>query len=273
MKTTHKNTWLLAVATLLALKTSNSFAGDGYISIGGGYGIATASQSLDVSGTSSSAELVKGTFGKGFQAGLVFGTMIRPNIGLELGASYLLGATIKSDYRTSSSYTDISQMSVKMLRLFPSIKIMSGSGRTQLYLKAGMAVGLAGKISASSSYGDFVLDEREEEYTGGIAIGFTGAVGADIPMSANSYFFAELNFIAQSWAPSKGEITAYRVNGVDALSTIPVSERETEYVSSLSNSNSTSQRLKFYVPMSSVGINVGFRFSLSKKAAAAVKAS
>ena len=81
----------------------------------------------------------------------------------------------------------------------------------------------------------------------------------------------EVCFIAQAWAPTKGKLTLYKLNGQDKLSTLTVSDRETEYSSTLSGTNtnpdpnSPSKQLKSYLPMSSVILNVGYHLTFGKK--------
>ena len=272
--TTTTNIILLSVAILIA--SNDLCAQGGYISFKGGYGISTASQSLGISGNSDSLERVKGSLGEGLQAGLVIGTMLNSTVGLELGATWLNGSTFQSTYSSSSSYVkNSSEFSANMLRLFPAIRIASANEGTKLYATVGAAIGLGGKrqILESSTHPYYPSTEYTQEYSGGISVGFTGSLGAEFKTGARSFFFTEATIISQSWAPSKAEITSYSVNGQDKLSTLTTSVRETEFVSETSESgfssssdpNQPSKQLKSYFPMSSIGINVGFRFMLTKK--------
>ena len=83
--------------------------------------------------------------------------------------------------------------------------------------------------------------------------------------------YTEFGFIAQSWSPKKAELTKLTVNGVDKLPTLTASEKEVEFVDSYSYSNAgpgnpstPSKSLKMYVPLSSVGLNVGLHFRFGK---------
>ena len=71
-----------------------------YFGLGGGYGFAAAKQTLGQdtkvtnTGGTFSAEYMSHpiSLGKGINAGLFAGYMFNPNIGLELGVSYLAGS-------------------------------------------------------------------------------------------------------------------------------------------------------------------------------------
>ena len=261
--------------TLLTLKTNYINAQGGYISIGAGYALSAASQSYGEksSGSNSDIKLVKGTLGKGINVGATFGTMINANVGIELSAGYLVGGKLKSSYSFQSGVNYDDEISLRMLRLIPALKLTTGADKTKAYARGGVVVGLLGNgITKSNDKDQSGTEIREEKFTGGVSIGFMGAMGAEFAMSAKSAFFTELCFIAQSWAPSKSKITKYTEDGDDLLSTLTVHEQQTEYSnhissssSSVSTANEPAKALKVYLPMSSVGINVGVRFMLGGK--------
>ena len=275
MKTTqHFVMYLIAIS--IAIATLNTYAEGGYLSFGGGYGISTASNTFGSSSNSSSEEIVKGSLGKGIQAQFTIGTELKSNVSIELGTSFLFGSGIHSEYSsTSGQNTESSDASATMIRFFPAVKINSSGEKSKLYARAGLAIGVAGNLELNNtSYDSYsaATTIRTSKYTGGIAVGFTGSIGAEFKTGTRSCFFTELLFISQSWAPSKGEMTVYSVNGKDRLAALSIADKQVEFENSINRENnfttadpnSPSKQLKYYMPMSSAGISVGFRFSIAK---------
>lgn len=276
----------LAMLFIALFIGANTFAQGLYVNAGAGYGFPAACFLLEEDYTINSGnefatwdyEIVKGSgsFGKGILPGIAVGYMFNKNIGAELGIGYLLGGKIKSKDQEIYSYgTETTETTLKgtMLRFTPALKMTVGDGNIKPYMRAGLVVGAAGKVKVTENYtgpdGEKSnTEEQETEYKGGISLGFSGALGADIMLSDNIGFFAELGVITQSWAPKTGEITKYTVNGVDKLGELDTFEKETEFVDSFSNSsgsfdeNSPMKSLKVYMPFSSFSINVGVKIAL-----------
>ena len=155
--------------------------------------------------------------------------------------------------------------------------LTTGSEKTNGYARAGLILGMSGKKKYLEDYDHEIYGSvtqktfREVNLTGGLSIGFMGAIGIEVPLGGSCKFFTELNFISQSWAPTKGKITKFTVDGIDKLSTLNTRQKETDYVSSYSYSsgqydpNQPSKSLKTYLPMSSIGLNVGLHLMLGKK--------
>ena len=273
------------IISLLAAKTNQSNAQSFYFGLIGGYGLSAASQNIatETSYVNSTLvysyddKMVKGSFGEGINTGIVVGDMINSKIGIELSINYLIGkkfAGSEDDHRT---YSKKYQSAVTMLRLTPGLKLTTGSEKTNAYARAGMILGLGGKKKYLEDY-DYktngVVTQKiyhEVNLTGGLSIGFMGALGVEVPLGGSCKFFTELNFISQSWAPTNGKTTTFTVDGIDKLSTLNTREKETNYVSSYSYSssqydpNQPSKYLKTYLPMSSIGLNFGLHLMLGKK--------
>lgn len=277
------------VAIITSLIAAQAFSQGMYINAGAGYGFSAAStvtaydnSSYD-NGSSSTynAEMVKGcgTFGKGFQVGGAFGYMFNENIGAELGIGYLFGSTITTKSRSSgtdgsSSYEGT--LSGKILRLTPAIKITTGNGKVKPYLRTGLIIGMAGKLKETYTYSSTYdwfggSEDIDTEYSGGISFGFAGGIGADFMFNESIGIFAEVSINTHSWAPKKSKHTKYIEDGIDQLPSMTTSEIETEYVDSYTytypndDTSSPDQELKIWAPFSSVGINVGIKFSFGGK--------
>jgi hypothetical protein len=251
-----------------------------YMNIGGGYGIATASMTIGAEVNPGSTKQVKGTFGEGPAIMFAFGKKMNQNAGIGLDISYLLGNEKSVSYTYAYSYGDFysGKYKVTMLRIAPALQI-STAGKNKLYAKTGVVAGILGKLELKESAlgsgysGNVGITDVTTEYTGGIAIGFSGGVGGEFRLSDNLFLFTEISFIAQAWAPSESEITQYTVDGTDQLPFMTISQKKAEYESelsssSISNSNEPKKRLKQYLPMSSIALNAGLHFKFSKKPAA-----
>jgi hypothetical protein len=278
------NQLISALALCGPLLVSNVKAQGLYLGIGGGYGFPAAKEAAyesktNASGTSTSTDYTKVnlSLGKGINTGFFVGFMFNKNLGAELGVSYLIGSkTTIQDEASSNNASSIDEIIFKgnMLRLTPALKMMVGEGKLQPYTKLGMIVGVGGKFTEeynSSSTGPFGSSSSIEkyEYTGGVSLGFYGGLGINYALSENLCLFGEIAGNYQNWAPTKGELVTATYDGLDELPFMTTSEKEVEYFDELTVNNnsptdpgSPSKDLKFYVPFSSIGINIGLVFTL-----------
>jgi len=234
-----------------------------------------------------------GSFGKGFRFGATVGYMFTENIGAELGFDYLMGnkfTTGTSKYSNTSIYNFIdsimndvntthtsgslkSKGSGNMLRFIPALRITAGKGAIKPYLRLGLVVSVANKLKITSEDSETdnsnvtTVSIHEFKYSGGISLGFAGALGANYKISDHMGVFAEFGIITQSWAPKKGLLTKYTIDGVDKLPGMSDENKETEFVNSYSYtstndvSSESRKSIKTHYPFSSIGLNVGVSFS------------
>ncbi len=268
---TMKFTFSAIVLTLLLSATANAQT---YFNLGFGYGIGVAPGSYTFESTANSngnsyTETTKSaiSYGKGVQIVGAVGSMINQHVGVELGVSYLIGAKFKEAHTFNSS-TSISQNSAKLIRLAPTVKLTTGND-VKPYMKMGVSIGINPKIEQNVESTNSTSNDKSSQTIltrGGIAIGFTGAVGVTAILNKYLSFFSELNIITQSWSPKKSTYTKYIENGIDQLGSFS-GNIETDYVSSVSSSDPTtpsspSKALKIFEPLSSVGLNVGLHIEL-----------
>ncbi len=282
------------VLLMLCMATQGSRAQFFYIGLGGGYGFPAAKQSFgedsksvqSSSGGYSEYTAHPASFGSGINAGLFFGYMLNSNMGFELGASYLMGS--KTEFKSEYSNSDINggvysseQTSVyegKMMRLVPSLRLSVGDKKLRPYMKVGLIVSVGNKLineqnyKSSYSFGGSSSNSSSREYTGGIGLGFHGGLGINYLMNEKFMLFAECAANYQSWAPLKGTLTKSIYNGIDQLATADKAEKEIEFVDSYTedsnaayNPNEPSKATKFYLPFSSIGLNIGLVMSFGKK--------
>jgi outer membrane protein W len=266
---------IVTMFTLNTLQLNAQVKKGAYASIHVGYSLAAGSSNAlglsnaTITNTSQELEQIKFSFGKGVNAGLAFGYMFNEHIGAELGVQYLIGGKTKAkdtDNTTSFPYTQTADVSAKMLQINPSIVLATTINKISPYAKFGVVIG-SGKITMnsnsvypSSSYADRV------ELKGGTAIGFSAAMGLNIPISKNLSFSGELNMINMQYAPTKGNTTVYTINGVDKLSTLSVRDRETEFLKVITLPSTPRpntlprQNNLIAMPFGSIGINVGVKY-------------
>jgi hypothetical protein len=285
-----KATSIIITVIMLSLVSKNSTAQNFYITAGLGYGFMAASQSLgdNYSYTSSgntiseSDQSVKGSFGSGLNFGGALGYMFGEHLGAEIGVSYLSGSTISSTSNTNFvtvSTTSISySSSATMLRIIPSLKICGEPAKITPYIRVGLVLGISPTITTNSNETDTYTTgfgtttdttiAITNKFTGGISIGFSVALGADLKLSDKVSIFGEIGMIAQTWAPTQSNYSTWTKNGVDQLASMTTSQKQTDYLDNYSttstvptNTGLPSQALKQYAPFSSWGFNVGLHFN------------
>jgi hypothetical protein len=252
--------------------------------VGGGYNLGIANQSLlhnyERTNNIVKMENVKTSLGKGLNFGLNLGYMFNGNIGIDLQCSYLLGDETTGESEDNFTFFDINyydfeKISIKsqMFRVNPSIIIASGFDKLDPYAKFGVIFGF-GSINLNyldEEYENNILENKVIEkwkYNGGMAFGISSALGLMYHISDLISVYGELDLVGMSYAPIKGVMTEYTVNGADKLPNLTTDAKEIEFLDEITydydNPPSTaepSKELKFYFPYSSIGLNIGVRFS------------
>lgn len=276
-----------------------------YVQLKGGYGFPIASENLPlfwydgsqtfypnpVGATTSTVFLqsgswtaLEGSYGQGASMGLDIGFAFNEYISAELGISYLFGTPMKvtSYYEWDSQTYDraSTMMTARMLRLTPSAVLTIGKKRFRPYMKAGLAIGVLGHIEYETDrlivresypvpYGYRSTIRHVWEFSGGVALGFSGAAGVRFNLNERFTFFAELPIIIQSYAPTEGRLTEYIQDGFDRLPTTSASIKEIRFVDELSGeapiAEVPSEKLTIWHPFSSVGLSVGVQFCFQMK--------
>jgi outer membrane protein W len=270
------NLKLFLLVFVISLFTNNLFAQKVYIDINAGYGLKMSSENLDFMDfynytqktNGYTEEQVNVSLGKGLFLGGTFGYMFNKNIGAELDLSFLLGGKSKAkDTYNDGSKTDYA-LSSKMLRIIPTLVITPGFEKINPYAKIGLVIGSGSILYEVKSSGDGSNEVMNIKFNGGIALGLSTGIGATYSLSDKMSIFGELNMVNLSYAPTKGKIKKYTVNGVDQLPSLTTSDKEIEFVKSYTydsgnppSDSEPSQELKHKVPFGSFGVNVGWRIS------------
>lgn len=98
-------------------------------------------------------------------------------------------------------------------------------------------------------------------YNKGVAWGGYTAIGLNYALEETvSVGISALCYI-QNYSPNHGEITIYKINGVDQLADMPVYDKEAEFVDEAyldkqPDETKPQQLPRFYVPFNSLGVNV-----------------
>lgn len=254
------------------LITNSLFARGEYISINTGYGFSVSSQNIGTISNDGSNTTTYGqknfSFGKGFNFGGAVGYMLNKNVGAEIGFSYL--NSVKTRFNSShSNGTEIIDFSSGMFRINPSIVIVSGMSGINPYAKFGAIIG-SGFINENDKYTfNANSSTSTQKLNGGNAIGLTASLGVKYKLMGKISLFGELNMVNMSYAPTKGEITAYSLNGTDMLASLKTNERLTNYLESYtvnpnqptSDTEPGKSLLQKY-PFGSFGINIGLIYDL-----------
>jgi outer membrane protein W len=224
-------------------------------------------------GTSSTSttESVKYSFGTGINAGLQFGYMINDNIGVELGVSYLLGGkttAVETSTGGFGSGTQTTDVSAKMLQINPSVVFATSINKMSPYAKLGLVIGSGTITQNENSVSGVNNSVAKAEYKGGIALGFSSALGVNFAINDKLSLNTELSLINMQYSPTKASLTVATSNGVDQLPSYTVRDREVEFSKSITTGSGTTssntvprQATSFATPFGSIGINVGIRYS------------
>lgn len=275
-----KKVALLMFISLFSIAAYSQF----YINVGGGYNLGIATQSLLANYESTNdiekIENVKTSLGKGLNFGLNLGYMFNGNIGIDLQCSYLLGDETTGESEDNFTFFDINyydfeKISIKsqMFRVNPSIIIASGFEKLDPYAKFGVILGF-GSINLNyldEEYENNQLEDKEVvkwKMDGGMAFGISSALGLMYHISDLISVYGELDLVGMSYAPIKGVMTEYTVNGSDQLPNLTTDDKEIDFVDDITydynnppSSAEPSKELKNYLPYSSIGLNIGVRFS------------
>ncbi len=270
---------ITAFALMIAAGGAN--AQSFFVEVDAGYGFSNASQEIDYNSvtndngttTSWSDELIAGSFGKGINMGLNLGYMFNENFGAGLNMNYLMGAT----YEFSYSYTAVGYNSsttgtykANMTRIMPSL-IVQGSGEIAPYARLGIVLGMGSKVVYDEDYSNSNGDTEKYIYevNEGLAMGTSAEVGVNVKFSENLSFIACLRGVNMNWSPNHGVLTTYNVNGIDVLPLLTTRDKEAVYLDEVSgtspstpNESQPDEQLRFYLPFSSIGFNIGVRYTL-----------
>jgi hypothetical protein len=251
-----------------------SFAQKMYVNVHAGYNFnsapLTSINSTSNGSSSTTYDRVDISLGKGVNLDAAFGYMFNKHFGTELAVSYLIGGTTTLTNNTTSSKST-TNFSSSMLRFMPSIIMSTEFGKIYPYAKFGLILGSGAytitedEKSTSSGSTNFT----STKYDGGFAFGYFSGFGVSYKINDKISLLSEISIVSLSYAPSKGEVTESKSNGVDMLPNMTIRDKQTEYsdnytVDNNSSSNTSVARksIKQSLPFSSIGFSLGVRYTL-----------
>lgn len=234
---------ILFLGLLLTLISFTAWA-QYYIRGGIGYGLSLGSQHIATSTNTVSPirtyDGLYGSFGQGFNLGAAFGMSVNSNIKGELGISNLIGKSFE-EKDVSSGGTTTTTRQGKFFSFIPSVLITTQFHGVEPYARIGGIIAFPSfEIEESGE------DNDKSEYSGNIAFGFGGGLGAAIPLQGNLSFYAELTFTNLSWGPEEEKYTNW-----------PSGETGTIKLKESYNENEQNTDIMPSIPFGNVGINIG----------------
>jgi len=174
--------------------------------------------------------------GSGLNIGLGAGYMINENLGVDLGANYAFGASLKTKYGVLMPHENpflfpdepIGSLNGNMLQVNPSVVLATHIQKIKPYARIGMLIG-AGEINSvydynipiSNSYpglgGQF---HYAYKLYGGIALGYNAVLGIAYPLRKNMDIYTEAAFNNIYYVPTNGALIQYSKDGVNQLPNI-----------------------------------------------------
>lgn len=252
------------------------FSQSKYFSFSAGYGLGFPGNSeyeSDYSGDPNGDMVITNrvrniNLGGGLNVNLAYGLPISKNLDLDLGVGYQnnLGSKIEgNDY--SNEFTDTyNSWSTKFT---PSLRFKGDCDKIVPFAQIGPQLTLASVSQTfareSTIYGSAL---RETKNAPTLSVGAFAALGAEMEVSENVWFFATLSANLGYYSPRRSEVVVYEENGVDKLDQLTVREREREYEKEVTytntpvNDNEPSKSGRTRVDYSAVSVNVGIRVLL-----------
>ncbi len=233
-----------------------------YASVNAGYGLGAGTHYIGVNttstGTAASYEGVFGSLGQGYKFGGSAGYMFNQNLGAEVGVSYWLGKSFEFTYQfptSSSTY----KWSGSGFAVVPSIVVSANMKLVNPYARLGLVLAsLRAKQETLARPSGPTVESTFEE-SGGLALGYAGALGIDLRTGGIVDLFAEVALHSVNSSPDQAELTRYVVGGVDQL--VAVDHRVTSYKDSF-NAGEANTSMGVRRPFSAVGMVIGARIHL-----------
>lgn len=216
---------------------------------------------------------VNGSYGSGMNLTGSFGYMFTPSVGLDVSVNYLIGSTYtSSDIYTyfNSSYEDVMESKSSGISVTPSLLINFGGTKFSPYAKLGVALGsytLDEKITNEYIESGQVQSSQkaERKTTGELSLGIRGGLGLTYLMSGNISLYGECLYTGMSYKKKESEVSSYTVDGQEQIDQLSEYQKRTVYKEELGNGsedqNQPREELQTPNPLSSIGINVGIRFT------------
>jgi hypothetical protein len=242
-----------------------------YIRANVGYNLPMSSELLGTNdhydGSTETRKGVYGSFGSGFSGNVAFGGSLGNGmLGYDLEVGYLTSKKYKSsdsyafqDYEGKTEFTSKAQS----IQFTPSLSFTAGTGKFQPFARMGPVLAITTlKQDQDGSGTDQTSYHYTYKYTGGLSLGFKGALGVNYSLNDNLQLFTEMNFISMSYSARKREITEYTEDGEDRLDDIDEDDRTIDIEKEVEGEGEGGfPPTRDSVSMGSVGLQFGVRFT------------
>ena len=249
-----------------------------------------------------SEETITGSFGQGWRGGLTGGFRFNSVVAFEMGVNYFQSEkqtmARQTGYNQSNGSTLLfihSRGQAKALDLTPALVFhVPTSKNFKPYLKIGAVLPVYGYLDISTTVNDqtgSIASEinpafraveltREERIEPRPTIGFLGAAGFSVPISAKISFFSEIEYRNVSVSSKEKEVRKFEGTGTTALGTrapitidnLPNAQRYTNYHKKIDqnsnvpgNANYDESKhgddLRSYINIGGLGMNVGLKLA------------
>ncbi|HLP80566.1 MAG TPA: hypothetical protein VK141_01075 [Nitrosomonas sp.] len=255
-----------------------------YVKLGGARRIGVPSKQIGINYTSVYTEQIAnfgqegvfGSFGAGNEIDCAIG-LAGKSLGVEIGFSRVFKSTIDAKLNRTILLQPAGPVSENATHTYES-SIYSISPCVVLTFPLGFTARIGGVLGFPTytrkshlerhSSSDYTYDWAEG-FSGPIALGVSGSVGYVFSVATGLKLYVEADAVSLSWAPTSAEVTAYKMNGEDQLSTLPQWLRKTIYVESgprvdtdVINGDEPTRSLKGYYSYSTVGLKAGVMIGL-----------
>ena len=251
-----------------------------YINVGAGYAIPGARATNVIVGVPYAGGVTVGntfnqpqrvSFLSGVRANLAIGFMATQYVGFELAGN--VGVT--SDKYTMTlagpsvsgfgSDVNVTASSKYASLVTPSIVFHYLTGiRAHLYAKIGAAIPLmsdityVGETREVDPSGNSIFYNSTSVVTPEMFVGLSGTLGGYLMVSENFRLYMDLNYTSLSMYAKDISVTEYKVNGQDAIKSIPAEKIKVAYNTSVAGSPVS----KFVIPYTMLSVNIGMSFRL-----------
>ncbi len=269
---------LIAALAGIVITQVNTQAQGLYVGVGGGYGFPSgvqanpypASTTTFINGNNSSGTVTASSYslGGGASVGAYFGYMMNKNVGIELGvADKLSSSTTTTQNQTyldsagggtvaSGSATTTTTIKGSLFSLTPSIRLMAGDNGDKLrpFLVTGLVIGFPSSEVDMTSSGtqnsgnsvDILSMTSTDKYSGGMIIGFHGALGIIYNVTDKIGIFGQVACNLQNWSPSKDVMTSTETQTGSGFIYTNNTTSTTTYGSSVSTNSKTQNGTSTY---------------------------
>jgi hypothetical protein len=261
----------LFLTVCLTIIQINSKSQGIYIGAMGGYGFPSMERDIYTTVNNTYTSNLY-SYGSGMSLGIYAGYMVTKNIGFELEASDKLTSSFNLT-SSDSNETTIGTYKASMFKLTPAIRLVTGNDKLQVYMVDGMIIGFP---TLTNEFNESFTSPANEydfinTYSGGISIGFHGALGVNYSITDKIGVFAEFTGDFISWSPQQENLTTATENGTNILGSYTLSQKQLIFESTYSTAGQTqnlpSQSTLVYFPFSSIGVTIGIHFSLNANTA------